>query len=218
MYELQDFNGSRRGDRFWRTYADVVTARADRAARQDTDLGGMHRIISRLARRDEIPDNWWTSAGLSRNLRREPTNWKADTKIGDLILLNFLRICCIQKCDTTCCTIACFDYFQKLLESFPWGFGTFWRSWLDSQTKSPAGVYGGREGRSDNWWPGINSLWWSFKWSFGQWWETIELVCLFLINIYHDQNDLLWSDLKPACQGTNRADRDPHYMYGWRTG
>ncbi len=74
MYELQDFNGSRRGDRFWRTYADVVTARADRAARQDTDLGGMHRIISRLARRDEIPDNWWTSAGLSRNLRREPTN------------------------------------------------------------------------------------------------------------------------------------------------
>ncbi|PVH84353.1 hypothetical protein DL98DRAFT_651587 [Cadophora sp. DSE1049] len=74
IYELQEFNGSRRGDRFWRTYADVVTARADRAARQDTDLGGMHRIISRLARRDEIPDNWWTSAGLSRNLRREPTN------------------------------------------------------------------------------------------------------------------------------------------------
>ncbi|KAK0107079.1 hypothetical protein ONS95_003788 [Cadophora gregata] len=74
IYELQEFNGSRRGDRFWRTYADVVTTRADRAGRQDTDLGGMHRIISRLARRDEIPDNWWTSAGLSRNLRREPTN------------------------------------------------------------------------------------------------------------------------------------------------
>ncbi|KAG4438420.1 hypothetical protein IFR05_006126 [Cadophora sp. M221] len=75
IYELQEINGSRgRGDRFWRTYADVVTARADRAARQDTDLGGMHRIISRLARRDEIPQSWWASAGLSRNLRREPTN------------------------------------------------------------------------------------------------------------------------------------------------
>ncbi|KAE8453023.1 hypothetical protein EG329_012210 [Mollisiaceae sp. DMI_Dod_QoI] len=75
IYELQDFRT--RGDRFWRTYADVVTSRADRAARNgatDTEhLGGMHRIISRLASRDEIPDEWWASAGLSRNLRREPT-------------------------------------------------------------------------------------------------------------------------------------------------
>ncbi|KAH7356630.1 hypothetical protein BKA65DRAFT_534440 [Rhexocercosporidium sp. MPI-PUGE-AT-0058] len=75
IYELQEISGSRgRGDRFWRTYADVVTARADRAARQDGDLGGMHRIISRLARRDEIPQSWWASAGLSRNLRQEPSN------------------------------------------------------------------------------------------------------------------------------------------------
>lgn len=80
MYELHEFNGSRtRGDRFWRTYAEVVTSRADRAARNDgagdtEHLGGMHRIISRLAERDEIPDSWWASAGLSRNLRREPTN------------------------------------------------------------------------------------------------------------------------------------------------
>jgi hypothetical protein len=76
MYELQEIGGSRGrgGDRFWRTYADVVTARADRAARQDTDLGGMHRIISRLVRRNEIPDGWWSSAGLSRNLRQEPSN------------------------------------------------------------------------------------------------------------------------------------------------
>lgn len=76
MYEIQDYNRLR-GDRFWRTYADVVTSRADRAARNrggDTEhLGGMHRIISRLASRDEIPDEWWASAGLSRNLRREPT-------------------------------------------------------------------------------------------------------------------------------------------------
>lgn len=75
IYELPDISRIR-GDRFWRTYADVVTTR-DRAARNggnDTDhLGGMHRIISRLASRDEIPDEWWASAGLSRNLRREPT-------------------------------------------------------------------------------------------------------------------------------------------------
>jgi hypothetical protein len=79
IYELQDF-GRDRGHRFWRTYAEVVTSRADRAARHgsttDTTehLGGMHRIISRLAERDEIPESWWASAGLSRNLRREPTS------------------------------------------------------------------------------------------------------------------------------------------------
>ena len=77
MYGLQDFN-RHRGDRFWRTYADVVTARADRVARHsgsgDTEhLGGMHRIISRLAEREDIPDEWWAGAGLSRNFRREPT-------------------------------------------------------------------------------------------------------------------------------------------------
>jgi hypothetical protein len=73
MYELQDYNRTR-GDRFWRSYADVVTARADRVAQSsgtgDTEqLGGMHRIISRLAERDDIPDEWWAGAGL----RREPT-------------------------------------------------------------------------------------------------------------------------------------------------
>jgi hypothetical protein len=79
IYELQDF-GRNRGDRIWRTYAEVVTSRADRAAQQgsttDTteDLGSMHRIISRLAEREEIPESWWASAGLSRNLRREPNS------------------------------------------------------------------------------------------------------------------------------------------------
>jgi hypothetical protein len=79
IYELQDF-GRNRDDRFWRTYAEVVTSRADRAAPHgstiDTaeDFGGMHQIISRLAERDEIPESWWSSAGLSRNLRREPTS------------------------------------------------------------------------------------------------------------------------------------------------
>jgi hypothetical protein len=37
-------------------------------------LGGTQRIISRLAGREDIPDEWWASAGLSRILRREPTS------------------------------------------------------------------------------------------------------------------------------------------------
>lgn len=74
LYELNDYHPRTRGDRFWRSYADVVTARADRVAQNsgtgDTEhLGGMHRIISRLAERDDIPDEWWAGAGL----RREPT-------------------------------------------------------------------------------------------------------------------------------------------------
>jgi hypothetical protein len=50
-------------------------AHADRVAQisnaEDTEhLGGMQRIISRLAERDDIPEEWWRMAGL----RREPTN------------------------------------------------------------------------------------------------------------------------------------------------
>jgi hypothetical protein len=72
MFELQGY--SRSGDRFWRSYADVVTARADRVAQssgtgETEHLGGMHRIISRLVERDDIPESWWAGAGL----RREPT-------------------------------------------------------------------------------------------------------------------------------------------------
>ncbi len=70
IYELRD----RRGDRSWRTYADIVSTRPGATRMADTDhLDGMHRIISRLAERDEIPETWWASAGLSRNLRREPS-------------------------------------------------------------------------------------------------------------------------------------------------
>jgi len=76
IYELQEVS-RHRGDRFWRSYADVVTSRSERAARTEsaTDpaehLGGMHRIISRLSQRDDIPESWWQSAGLSR---REPSS------------------------------------------------------------------------------------------------------------------------------------------------
>jgi len=73
MFELAEF-GRNRGARSWRSYADVVTARADRArAAEEPDLDSMHMIISRLAHSDQIPNEFWVSAGLSRNLRREPT-------------------------------------------------------------------------------------------------------------------------------------------------
>lgn len=72
MLDLVPSRGDR-SDRFWSTYTDVVTSRADQVARTTTGdtehLGGMHRIISRLAERDDIPESWWAGAGL----RREPT-------------------------------------------------------------------------------------------------------------------------------------------------
>lgn len=62
------------GELFWQTYADVASAaRAGRALIQNNasgpdSLNGMQRIISRLARREDIPDEWWTEVGLSRTL------------------------------------------------------------------------------------------------------------------------------------------------------
>jgi len=75
IYELQDDAHAAR-DRFWRSYADVVAARADRVARhsgmaESDSLGGMQRIIRRLTRRQDIPDEWWAEAGLSRTIPRE---------------------------------------------------------------------------------------------------------------------------------------------------
>lgn len=60
--------------RFGRTYADVT-----RSQREEDDLeimGGvesMQRIVRNLAAREDIPDEWWAEAGLSRSLqtRRE---------------------------------------------------------------------------------------------------------------------------------------------------
>jgi hypothetical protein len=62
------------GELFWQTYADVASAaRASRVLIQTSgsgpdSLNGMQRIISRLARREDIPDEWWTDVGLSRTL------------------------------------------------------------------------------------------------------------------------------------------------------
>jgi hypothetical protein len=78
IYELQD-SPRTTGDRFWRTYADVVTARADHVALHggagDTEhLGGMQRIILRLSQRNDIPDEWWAGAGVSRALHRDSSS------------------------------------------------------------------------------------------------------------------------------------------------
>lgn len=72
LYEL----GDDARDRSWRSYTDVVASRADRVARYhgaaDSDtLGDMQHIVRRLARREDVPDEWWAEAGLSRNFPRE---------------------------------------------------------------------------------------------------------------------------------------------------
>lgn len=74
-------------DMFWRGYTEVVTRRADRVARHSgvgrgvgggdnahthPGLGGMQRIVQRLAGREDIPDEWWASAGLARIVPEVP--------------------------------------------------------------------------------------------------------------------------------------------------
>jgi hypothetical protein len=68
--------GSRSGRR---SYADV-TRNVDGADHPldlisgIADIGGMQRIVSSLARRQDIPDEWWAEAGLSRTLSREASS------------------------------------------------------------------------------------------------------------------------------------------------
>jgi hypothetical protein len=75
---LRDYASRRDLSRRWRTYADVVTAReglGDRAAGDTDSLGGdrdAHRIIVRLAARDEIPDEWRAHSRLLRYRPSEP--------------------------------------------------------------------------------------------------------------------------------------------------
>lgn len=75
--EMLDFFDAREaGERFWRGYTDVVAARADRVARHASQadgesMGGMQRIVRRLARRQDIPDEWWAEVGLSRTIPHE---------------------------------------------------------------------------------------------------------------------------------------------------
>lgn len=59
-----------------RTYADVVAESGARGNTHDDalELASMHRIVRHLARREDIPDEWWAEAGLSRNMARETPN------------------------------------------------------------------------------------------------------------------------------------------------
>lgn len=65
----EEMAGSFQPRRFWRSYANFASVRADRYPSIDspTGLTGMQRIVRRLASRQDIPDEWWAEAGLSRN-------------------------------------------------------------------------------------------------------------------------------------------------------
>lgn len=60
--------------RFGQSYADLMGREDDNEDDDDNDLevlGGvesMQRIVRQLARRQDIPDEWWAEAGLSRTL------------------------------------------------------------------------------------------------------------------------------------------------------
>jgi len=60
-----------------RSYADVAAPAVSQGSSNDDSPGflrgieGMQRIVRNLARREDIPDEWWAEAGLSRTLSRE---------------------------------------------------------------------------------------------------------------------------------------------------
>lgn len=78
-----DWVGRLRGGMGGASYAEVVGGsprsqrQTPRSAAQDEDLdvlrgvSGMQRIVRNLARREDIPDEWWAEVGLSRSLPRE---------------------------------------------------------------------------------------------------------------------------------------------------
>lgn len=53
-----------------RSYADVAST-IENNNDESLELMGMQRIVRSLARRQDIPDEWWAEAGLSRTLGRE---------------------------------------------------------------------------------------------------------------------------------------------------
>jgi hypothetical protein len=57
-----------------RSYADVTRNTDDSPLEMLGGIGGMQRIVSNLARREDIPDEWWAAAGLSRTLSREASS------------------------------------------------------------------------------------------------------------------------------------------------
>jgi len=57
-----------------RSYADVTRSIDEHPLEMLGGIGGMQRIVSNLARREDIPDEWWAEAGLSRTLSREASS------------------------------------------------------------------------------------------------------------------------------------------------
>ncbi|KAJ6784938.1 hypothetical protein PWT90_04436 [Aphanocladium album] len=55
-------------------HAPVSTLSSLASAPAEEDWSGMQRIMRSLARREDIPEEWWAEAGLSRTLSRQGTN------------------------------------------------------------------------------------------------------------------------------------------------
>ncbi|CZS90622.1 uncharacterized protein RAG0_01641 [Rhynchosporium agropyri] len=78
LFDISQFAGTRgRGVSFWRTYADVVTARAERAT-EEPGLGEMRRILSRLAWTEENERLREEEAELNRTPSQERSRRDAD--------------------------------------------------------------------------------------------------------------------------------------------
>ena len=54
-----------------RSYAEVARGNNEDPLELLGGIGGMQRIVRNLARREDIPDEWWADAGLSRTLSRD---------------------------------------------------------------------------------------------------------------------------------------------------
>ncbi|KXX73808.1 hypothetical protein MMYC01_209113 [Madurella mycetomatis] len=54
-----------------RSYADAARSNNEDPLELLGGIGGMQRIVRNLARREDIPDEWWAEVGLSRTLSRE---------------------------------------------------------------------------------------------------------------------------------------------------
>ncbi|KAK3327841.1 hypothetical protein B0T19DRAFT_175383 [Cercophora scortea] len=67
-----------------RSYADVIRNNDSNSSNNEDPfvqllggVGGMQRIVRNLARREDIPDEWWAQVGLSRTLSREASGNEA---------------------------------------------------------------------------------------------------------------------------------------------
>ena len=86
MQEIDDARNNRRQDTVsspGRTFAQVATdfgfsghqrqqqqrqQHGDTTTDVESDLASMQRVIERMARREDIPDQWWAAAGLARTI------------------------------------------------------------------------------------------------------------------------------------------------------